>query len=95
MIDRDFHAFAVAAFYLTPEWGGSVDKIEGFAVEAANATRKQMGDSVYMKAIVAVEDSCSCRNHQFDWTRLRKGFEDFQALFREMSRRHPTVKGPL
>jgi len=76
-----WHAFTVAGFYLTPQWGGSIDAIERFAVEAANATRTLMGDAMYMKSIVAAADSCGCVNHRFDWTHLRKGFEDFQALF--------------
>ena len=76
-----WHAFAVAGFYLIPDWGGSVEEIDRFASEAANATRSLMGDAMYMKSVVSAAASCSCMNHRFDWDHLRKGFEDFQKLF--------------
>jgi hypothetical protein len=74
-----WHAFAVAAYFLGPQWGASTQELEKFAGEAADATRTTMGESVYMKAIVIV-DACGC-DPTYDWNRLRRGFEDFQSRF--------------
>jgi len=74
-----WHAFAVAAYFLGPQWGGSAQELEKFAGEAADATRTTMGESVYMKAIVIVESYGY--DPTYDWKRLRKGFEDFQSRF--------------
>ncbi len=78
-----WHAFAEASVYLLPQWGGSAGEVERFAREAADATRSEMGDAVYMKVDVAVWGASEngIGNPHFDWARLKKGFEDFQTRF--------------
>jgi hypothetical protein len=74
-----WHAFALAAYFLGPQWGGSKPELEKFAAEAADATRTTLGESVYMKAIVIVD--AGGYDPTYDWKRLRRGFEDFQSRF--------------
>jgi hypothetical protein len=68
-----------AAFYLEPAWGGSPAEVVAFVDEAARLLTPAYGDAAYAwvafrrkphRAVVGSEE------YRFDWSRIRKGFED-------------------
>jgi hypothetical protein len=68
-----------AALTAMPQWGGSLEAVDGIAEFAARQTRTQEGNALYARVYWAVSNLFGPRlfsDSKADWTRVRAGFDD-------------------
>jgi len=77
----DYEIYDTMAFMMMPRWHGSFEDIEKVAQIAAQATQQHCGDMLYARVISSLYDFHFLPELQFDWSRLKKGFQDWLNLF--------------
>lgn len=76
--------FEMEAEFLLPQWGGNVRSFRAIADRAVEATKAQLGETMYARLTLewlngAAEGRDKFDLGEFDWTQVRQGFRDWLA----------------
>ncbi len=80
-----YEIYFTALRYMTPKWGGSLERFDEFARMAVKRTQKKEGQSLYAR----IYWSAACcefkndliKNSKVDWPTMKAGFEDIIARY--------------
>ena len=77
----DYRIYETMANMMLPRWHGSFADVEQVALRSVKATKEHSGDMMYAATFASILDYHDLSELEFNWVRLRKGFEDWLTLF--------------